>query len=120
MNRCVRVVPASSDLPQKYWSKTYGRTKDHVRKNRRQTHPQTGRPRKAVVSLQIIAIRSNGPKVILVICPRGIFKRSTKDVRGRPGRLAIDCANVPARSYAPDRDRPGSTGPAWPGASPNR
>src|SRR5579859_1312747 len=86
MNRSAPVVSASSGLPQKYWSKTYGRTKDHVRKNRRQTHPQTVRPRKAVVSLQIIAIGPNGSKVILVIALAAFSNNQPRTPGG--GRVA--------------------------------
>ena len=70
MNRCVQVVSAGSDLPQKYWSEAHNRAQGHVRKSGGEPVRGPGKPRKAIVSLQIIAIRSNGLKVILAIVLR--------------------------------------------------
>jgi len=111
MNRCVPVVSASSDLPQKYWSTTYGRAKDHVRKNRRQNYPQTVRPRKAVVSLQIIAIGPNGSKVILVIALAAFSNNQLRTSGGRP--VAWQSIALMGRHGVTRRIWTGPEAPAW-------
>src|SRR5580693_362471 len=114
MNRCVPVVSAGSDLPQKYWSEARNRAKGHVRRSRRRPIRRPGKPRKAIVSLQIIAISVEWAKSNPCHCPRGISQRPTKRApegsRSRGNRLReCDRAELPARIRADGEElgRPG-------------
>ena len=79
----------------------------------RRTIRRPGKPRKAVVSLQIIAIPAEWVKSNPWHCSRGISQRQTMRASGAPGRAAIDCVNAAARGCPSDPAGPEELRPPY-------
>src|SRR5580704_15826197 len=85
MNRCVPVLAEGSDLPRKSCQGLTAGQRTTSGGARRRTIRTPGKPRKAVVSLQIIAISAEWVKSNPCHCPRDIMQRPTKRAPGGSG-----------------------------------